>query len=255
MDILPSDGAEPARRATALLDDPRVMQWHDPAQRTGRAFAETLDVQDLAWDVYLLYGEGAPWSDPAPSPAAWFHQLGGDRAEPSRRRSGHELAVALHETARKAGFPVSGAPPDEADFAAARERALERLRAPEESDVRCATCAAAERLTSCSLGGWTRLVARAEGDGTVTVSGTEPASPAGGWNVLRLRLSGLDCPECMLRAAAGPIALDGIEEVEVVLDAARMRVLFTPVRDADVDAALVALRAQRFGAVAEPHTP
>jgi len=116
----------------------------------------------------------------AASPAAWFHQLGGDRADPSRRRSGHELVVALHEASRRAGFPVSGAPPDEADFSAARERAMERLRAPEESDVRCATCVAAGRLTSCSLGGWTRLLVRAEGDGTVAVSGTEPPSPAGG---------------------------------------------------------------------------
>jgi len=56
----------------------------------------------------------------------------------------------------------------------------------------------------------------------------------------------------MLRAAAGLIALDGVEEVEVVLDAAYMRVLLATGRDLDVDAALAAMRARGFGAVVEP---
>jgi hypothetical protein len=251
IDVLPSDDAEQAGRATVLLDDPRVAHAHDPGQRSGRAFAEVLGVQDLAWDVYLLYEAGTTWRDPAPGPAAWFHQLGGELAEPSRRRSGHGLVVALHEAAREAGFPLPDAPPDEAAFVAAKDCAVSRLRAPDEPGGRCATCTAAGRLSSCSLGSWTRLLARDSGDGTVLVSEHEPASPPDGRRELRLRLTGLLCPECMLQAAAGPIAVNGVEEVEVLLDRAAMRVLLEPGSDVEVAEVVAAVRAQGFGVEAD----
>jgi hypothetical protein len=252
IEVLPSDDAEAAALARGLFHDARVTQFHDPEQHAGRAVAEALGVEDIAWDVYLLYGPGAKWDEPAPAPRAWFHQLDGSKADEARRRSGHGLAVSLHEAGRTAGFPLADRSPGAEAFTAARKRALEHLRASTGGDVRCATCKAAGRLSSCSLGEWTRLLARSEGDGKVIVSGHEPPSPAGGRREIRLRLTGMLCPECMLRAATGPIGLDGLDELEVLLEVGEMRVLLGWMTDIDAADLVEAVREQGFGAEVLP---
>jgi len=48
--------------------------------RTGasQAFGETLDLHDIAWDVYLIYKPGIKWeAQQPPRPTFWMHQLQG----------------------------------------------------------------------------------------------------------------------------------------------------------------------------------
>ena len=248
IDMLPSDDADAARRALELLDDPRVTHFHDTEQLAGHAWAETLGLRGPAWDVYLLFDEGATWTAPAPAPRAWFHQLGGDKADPGRRRTAHGLAVALHSAGQEAGWPLATWAPEAGRWRQAREAALARLQtAGAERDGRCADCRAARRLSSCSLGGWGRLLLRATDDGFLMASGTEPASISKGREV-RLAVSGLRCPECMLRAAAGAIALDGVDEVEVRLGDGVMRILLAPGGSMRARDLADAVRAQGYGA-------
>jgi hypothetical protein len=250
IDVLAGDDVAGAGRARDLFVDARVAHFHDPDQRAGRAFAEVLGVQDFAWDVYLLYEAGAEWEDPAPAPRAWFHQLGEGKADGALRRSGHGLVVSLHEAARAAGFPLPLRPPDAPALDAARKRAAERMRAAPDADDPCAACTAAGPFPSCSLGGWTRLLARNEGGGRLIVSGSEPPSPRAGRRVVRLRLTGLACAECMLRAATGPITLDGVDEVEVTFGTRELRALLSPKSGVDVEDLVRAVRAH--GMDAEP---
>lgn len=70
---------------------------------------------------------------------------------------------------------------------------------------------------------------------------------------MELRVSGLRCPDCMLRAGSGTLALDGVESVEVLLDERLMRVRVLPGRIVPLEALLEALRRQGFGA--EPRRP
>lgn len=251
--MLPSDDEDAARRAQMLLDDPRVTHFHDPEQYAGRAWAGVLGLQSVAWDVYLLFDERAAWGDPVPVPREWFHQLGDERADPVRRRTGHALAQALHGAGRAAGWPVAPEAPEAAQWDAAREAALARLPATDQDgDERCADCRAARRLSSCSLGGWRHLVLRQEGGGGFIASGTEPVGDADGRREVCLSVTGMRCPECMLRAGAGAIAVKGVEEVGVRLDDGEMCILIAwsaTVRDEDVAAAV---RAQGFGAAVIP---
>jgi hypothetical protein len=132
IDMLPSDGDEAARRAARILDDPRVTHFRDPERHAGRAFAGALGAPGLvAWDVYLLFDAQAAWSDPAPAPRDWLHQLGDARADPARRRRGAGLAESLHGSAGAMGWPVPPAAPDRARWSATQAAALGRLGAAE----------------------------------------------------------------------------------------------------------------------------
>lgn len=248
IDILPSDDENAARRAQLLLDDPRVTHFHDPDQHAGRAWAGVLGLPDVAWDVYLLFDDRAAWGDPAPVPREWFHQLGGDQADPARRHTAHGLAQALHGAGQTAGWPVAPKAPEAAHWNAARDAALARLQADADSDGRCADCRAARRLSSCSLGGWRRLVLRQEGDGLFRASGEEPAGDPDGRREVYLAVTGMQCPECMLRAGASALSVKGVDEVEVRLDNGEMRVLIASSATVSSGDVAAAVRAQGFGA-------
>lgn len=62
-----------------LILDPRVRHYWDPDRLVGRRYAPILGTDAPAWDVWLLFGRTARWSDPdgAPEPDWWEHQLGG----------------------------------------------------------------------------------------------------------------------------------------------------------------------------------
>ena len=103
IDMLPSDNQGAALKSSALFGDqpdPRLKQFHDPNQRTGRAFARDLLYPGggVAWDVYLYYDKDAVWNDTLPEPVEWYHQLGGGRrADPALFRPGKKLPIALRE--------------------------------------------------------------------------------------------------------------------------------------------------------------
>jgi hypothetical protein len=57
--------------------DSRVVQFYDPEKFLGRAVAESLGAPEgeVAWDFYLLYDRDSTWSERAPYPIEWAHQL------------------------------------------------------------------------------------------------------------------------------------------------------------------------------------
>jgi hypothetical protein len=247
--VLPSDDADAARNARALLEDPRVTHFHDPEQHAGRAWGEVLALTGIAWDVYFLFDAESPWDSPAPAPRDWFHQLGGEQADPDHRRTAHELAVALHDAGRAAGWRMAPSAPAAADWDAVRTAAVARLQpGGEGGDDRCQTCRDLGRLSSCSLGGWRRLVLQRAVGSSIMASGMAPVSKRGERRELRLAVTGMQCPECMLRAGGGAIALAWVDEIEVRLDEGELRVLVGLGATADADELVAAVRAQGFGA-------
>ena len=71
-------------------------------------------------------------------------------------------------------------------------------------------------------------------------------------------MTGMQCPECMLRAGGGAISLDWVDEVEVRLDEGEIRVLAGLGAAADADELAAAVRGQGFGAEVLPaaaHAP
>ena len=63
--------------AAALMAEPRVKHFWDSQEVVGKAFQPVLDAPVPAWDVWMLFGRDAVWSDPAPTPSWWETQLGG----------------------------------------------------------------------------------------------------------------------------------------------------------------------------------
>jgi hypothetical protein len=254
IDRLPSDDEGAARRAHALLDDPRVTHFYDPDQHAGRAWAGVLGLQDVAWDVYLLFDDQAAWGNTAPAPGSGSTNSAATRQTCAATHGSYACTGASRRRS-DGGWPVSAEAPEAARWNAARDAALARMRvADADGDGRCAACRAAGRMSSCSLGGWRRLVLRQEGDGLL-VSGEESPGEPDGRREVRLAVTGMQCPECMLHAGAGALSVRGVEEVEVKLDCGEMRVLLALsaiVRDADL---ATAVRTQRFGAAVIMNPP
>ena len=75
--ILASDGEFAVGRATKYLPDDRATHYWDANGELVRSFAPVLGLGDApAWDVYLLYDQGAEWADTPPKPIFWQEQLG-----------------------------------------------------------------------------------------------------------------------------------------------------------------------------------
>jgi hypothetical protein len=76
--ILKTDGERAARKATALLDDPRVEHFWVGTRDVGEMFQGPIGLTtEPAWDVYLVYTRGVSWEQSAPTPDYFMHQLGG----------------------------------------------------------------------------------------------------------------------------------------------------------------------------------
>jgi hypothetical protein len=74
------DGDSPvaATRQASTIRDARITQGWNENKNVGRLFGETLDLHDIAWDVYLVYQPGIKWeAQQPPSPTFWMHQLQG----------------------------------------------------------------------------------------------------------------------------------------------------------------------------------
>jgi len=68
-----------ARKISRSFRDKRVSYFVDPASLTGDAWELVLQTRrETAWDVYLIYGKDAEWTDEhPPMPGFWMHQLTG----------------------------------------------------------------------------------------------------------------------------------------------------------------------------------
>ena len=70
------DGA--ARRLSKSFPDKRVSYFKDPDSLAGTLWKGVLKLDnDIAWDVYFLYGAAASWDQEPSQPGFWMHQLYG----------------------------------------------------------------------------------------------------------------------------------------------------------------------------------
>ncbi|MBI5838414.1 MAG: hypothetical protein HZB25_14350 [Candidatus Eisenbacteria bacterium] len=63
------------RSASGRLLDPRVTHYWDSRRAMAKAFRRTLKLDQDAWDVYLIYGPRARWTDPDPPPPDYWMQM------------------------------------------------------------------------------------------------------------------------------------------------------------------------------------
>jgi hypothetical protein len=72
------DGDSPvaATQQAETVQDVRIMQGWNENRNLGKLFGETLDLHDIAWDVYLVYKPGIKWeAQQPPRPTFWMHHL------------------------------------------------------------------------------------------------------------------------------------------------------------------------------------
>ena len=91
--MLSSDDRDAAEQATATLEGVD-RAWWDAGKLLAEAWSGPLGLPRgaPAWDVYLVLGPTAAWTEEAPVPAVWWHQLQG---APPDRRAGKALADDL----------------------------------------------------------------------------------------------------------------------------------------------------------------
>jgi hypothetical protein len=93
---LAADSRKAAEVSAGTFNDPRVCQFYDPRQRSGRAVADSLGWQGrVAWDIYLFYTVGHKWDEAPPVPVDWMHQLTDPWADSDRLRTGNGLVREL----------------------------------------------------------------------------------------------------------------------------------------------------------------
>ncbi len=64
-----ADTLEAAQKAMEQFIDPRVEQFYDPVQESGRLVSKNLPLNaPVAWDIYLFYKEDTIWTAGPPSP-------------------------------------------------------------------------------------------------------------------------------------------------------------------------------------------
>lgn len=69
-----------AKNLSVSFPDKRVKYYKDPDSLAGKLWKRVLTLQnrdEVAWDVYLLYGADARWENDPPQPGFWTHQLWG----------------------------------------------------------------------------------------------------------------------------------------------------------------------------------
>jgi len=72
------DDATSATQQAETVQDIRISQGWDGGQNLGKLFGQTLDLHQIAWDVYLVYIPGIKWEGTQPPrPTFWMHQLEG----------------------------------------------------------------------------------------------------------------------------------------------------------------------------------
>lgn len=72
------DSPEAATEQADQVRDTRIWQGWNANKHVGELFGKTLDLHDIAWDVYLIYKPGIKWeAEQPPQPTFWMHQLQG----------------------------------------------------------------------------------------------------------------------------------------------------------------------------------
>jgi hypothetical protein len=89
--------------------DARVNYFLDPDSLTGELWKPVLKLNDdIAWDVYMLYGPDAKWDKEPPQPDFWMHQLSGVTQAPRLNQTAFE--AKLKEMLPTAKEPTTSKP-------------------------------------------------------------------------------------------------------------------------------------------------
>ena len=73
-----TDSSAAAAEQGETVQDARIWQGWDGSRDVGTLFGETLDLHQIAWDVYMVYKPGIKWEGQRPPrPTFWLHQLEG----------------------------------------------------------------------------------------------------------------------------------------------------------------------------------
>jgi len=109
--VLEKDNLHAAQQAVAQLKtnqiaDPRLHHFYDPQQRAAREMASALGGKgSFAWDTYLVFSPGVTWTETAPQPSDWVHQLDHSTWAPAQRRyKGQALIDAIWRMIDSAQF-------------------------------------------------------------------------------------------------------------------------------------------------------
>ncbi|HET9201493.1 MAG TPA: hypothetical protein VFO84_11045 [Dehalococcoidia bacterium] len=76
--MLDGDDEFAVREASgSYLLDPRVSHYWDEEGSLRWRYAESLNLPEdqPAWDIYMLFQQGATWQEEPPKPDFWMHQL------------------------------------------------------------------------------------------------------------------------------------------------------------------------------------
>jgi hypothetical protein len=79
--VLMTDDQISAERRASEFSDRRLTYFWDAHHLTGDNWKRTLRLDDIAWDVYLIYGPKINWRKQPPPPDFWMHQLGKEGSE------------------------------------------------------------------------------------------------------------------------------------------------------------------------------
>lgn len=108
IEMLEDDSQAAVAKASSFFTAlPGIFHFHDPERAIARAVARSMGAADMiAWDFYLTYAKGILWSQTAPVPLAWFHQLQDeDWAGHDHFRWGRDLGPAIRQALKQAlGF-------------------------------------------------------------------------------------------------------------------------------------------------------
>ena len=71
-----SDDKYSAYLRSTDFDDPRVSYYWDRYKITGAEWQEVIDIANVAWDIYFLYGKSDRWVDMPAYPDFFMNQIG-----------------------------------------------------------------------------------------------------------------------------------------------------------------------------------
>ncbi len=92
------DTLQAAQDISEKFNDPRVTQFYDPNQKTGKIFARNLPVKaEIAWDIYLFYKKNKEWDNNLSEPFNWMHQMSDTDSDSKYLRCRDDLVNGLYD--------------------------------------------------------------------------------------------------------------------------------------------------------------
>jgi hypothetical protein len=90
--MLDNDPIAAALRSVKILSGKKFQHFYDQHQNVGKMIAKIVGwVGKTAWDIYLFYEPYADWTEIAPKPKYWMHQLSDEWAQNDKYRTGRDL--------------------------------------------------------------------------------------------------------------------------------------------------------------------